>query len=73
MMTFVSAVTRSTFYLARSRARSSNLRGHVFKRQSTLTGIALSEFERFAPFRTAQASLNGIAHQLGFDGGQVVA
>jgi len=42
---------------------SRNLCVHVSRRQSTRAGIALSEFERFAPLRTAQASLNGITHQ----------
>ncbi|HWO36360.1 MAG TPA: hypothetical protein VNO32_46820 [Candidatus Acidoferrum sp.] len=37
---------------------SRNLRVHVFRRQSTRAGITLSEFERFAPLRTVQASLN---------------
>src|SRR6202044_381843 len=40
-----------------------NLRVHFFRRQSPRAGITLSEFERFAPLRTAQASLNGITHQ----------
>src|SRR3984957_15169781 len=40
-----------------------NLRVHFFRRQSTRAGITLSEFERFAPLRTAQASLNGITHR----------
>jgi hypothetical protein len=42
---------------------SRNLRVRVSRRQSTRAGITLSEFERFTPFRTAQASLNGITHQ----------
>jgi hypothetical protein len=42
---------------------SRNLRVHIFRRQSTRAGITLSEVERFAPLRTAQASLNGITHQ----------
>jgi hypothetical protein len=62
MMTFVSAVTRSTFLSGALRTRSRNLRVHVFRGQSTRAGITFSEFERFAPLRMAKASFNGITH-----------
>jgi len=41
-----------------------NLGVYVFGLQPTLSGIAVPELDGLSPFSTAEASLNGITHQL---------